>query len=119
MRKVELTSTGITIMIVHPKHRCRGVGSLMMRWVTEKLDSLGLEGFIEASEDGKNCYQKHGFQPVMKLDFFVPPGQGNVGQKLHHEMKLHPINMMWRPVGGVQDPLGRTRPWQLGEQIPI
>ena len=105
-------------MYVDPRHRFRGVASMMTRYVNERLDERQIEGFIEASEEGHFCYRKLGYRTVMKLDFFAPDDKGDIWQKLLHELKPEPVYMMWRPAGGKLDPKGRTKPWQLGSPIP-
>lgn len=106
-------------MVVHPKYRGRGIGGLIISWYNERLDMRGIEGFLEASELGRRCYQQHGYQVVMKLDFFVPAGKSDLWQRFAHEMKPGPWYAMWRPIRGGPDPNGRTKPWQLGVPVPV
>jgi GNAT superfamily N-acetyltransferase len=100
-------------MVVHPEHRGRGIGGLMMAWGNEHLDEMGIEGFLEASDLGRALYEKWGYQVVMKLDYFIPPNKGDEWNKWAHELMMPPWYAMWRPPGGVVKPGERNRPWQL------
>ena len=100
-------------MVVHPQHRGRGVGGLMMKWGNEQADERKMEGFIEANELGRTVYEKSGYQVVMKFGFFLPSGKGDEWQKWAHELIMPPCYAMWRPVGGVVKKGERNRPWQL------
>ena len=104
-------------MVVHPEHRNRGIGGLMMAWGNEQTDKMGIEGFIEASELGRGLYEKWGYRVVMKLDFYLPPNKGDEWKKFAHELMMPPWYAMWRPVGGVVKEGQRNRPWQLVPQL--
>ncbi|KAF4635681.1 hypothetical protein G7Y89_g2403 [Cudoniella acicularis] len=106
-------NAGVSMMVVHPEHRKRGVGGLMMQWSNRKLDEGGIEGFVEASELGRELYEKWGYRVVMKIALFLPPNKGDIWNKLAHEMMLPPWYAMWRPVNGVVKAGERNRPWQL------
>ncbi|TGO63867.1 hypothetical protein BCON_0010g00320 [Botryotinia convoluta] len=77
-------------MVVHPDHRSRGVGGLMMEWANTRIDEMGIEGFIEANELGRRLYEKWGYRVVMKLNLFIPSQKLDLWNKLAHELKMPP-----------------------------
>ena len=89
-------------MVVHPDHRNKGVGSLMMNEICRALDEQGIEGFTEATELGRLLYEKSGFQVLIKLDFFMPLSRPASWYRLEHDLKMPPLYAMWRE---------RDRPW--------
>lgn len=106
-------------LVVDPKHRGKGVGTLLLNRNSEELDQRGIEGFVEASEMGRSTYEKAGFQVVIKMHSFIPTGKSILWKKWHQEMALQPMFAMWRPKFGTVRPGDRTKPWQLGPSIPI
>ncbi|KUJ24598.1 uncharacterized protein LY89DRAFT_776679 [Mollisia scopiformis] len=52
---------------VHPKHRRRGAGRLMMQWGADKADELGLPAYVEATDDGLQLYKEYGFKVESEL----------------------------------------------------
>ena len=42
-----------------------------MRWGLEQADRLGLEAFVEATKEGKPCYEVFGFEVVEENEFKV------------------------------------------------
>lgn len=61
----------MNILFTHPDHRRKGVGSLVMKWGLDHADRLGLEAFLEATKEGKPCYESVGFKVVEKHDLHV------------------------------------------------
>ncbi|KAJ5208052.1 hypothetical protein N7449_002431 [Penicillium cf. viridicatum] len=45
----------------HPDYRCRGAGSMLVRWGCEIADREGVGAYIDASKAGAPLYAKHGF----------------------------------------------------------
>lgn len=45
----------------HPDYRCRGAGSMLVRWGCEIADHEGVGAYIDASKAGAPLYAKHGF----------------------------------------------------------
>ncbi|KGO76730.1 Acyl-CoA N-acyltransferase [Penicillium italicum] len=45
----------------HPDYRCRGAGSMLVRWGCEIADREGVGAYIDASKAGVPLYAKHGF----------------------------------------------------------
>jgi GNAT superfamily N-acetyltransferase len=52
------------ICFVHPFHRGRGVGALLMSWGVKKADEMRVESFLESTLIGKHLYEKFGFVVV-------------------------------------------------------
>ena len=105
--------------VVDPKHRGKGVGSLLMDLHTRELDKRGIEGFVEASEVGRPVYEKAGYQVVMKVASYIPAGKSDDWKRWYHEFGMRPWFAMWRPVRGAIEPNQRTKPWQQGPSLPI
>ena len=71
-----------------------------MQWGTKKADEMGLAAFVEAPDDGRRLYAKHGFQYTN--DFVLsatPPEQSEELLKLQQDLCFRGY-FMWRPVGG-------------------
>ena len=101
-RRLIFPSTVLAILFVHPEHRRRGAASLLMRWGMEKADELGLEAFVEATDDGKPCYEHHGFTYMNTV--YMDPAKRNPSKKwseMEKELRT-PVHLylMWRPKGG-------------------
>lgn len=110
---------GMWNLVVHPKHRGKGVGRMMMEYNARELDARGLEGFVEATELGRPVYEKGGYQVVMKFSSYLPTGKPKEWTRWYHEMGVSPWYAMWRPKYGKIEPGDRTKPWQQGPSIPI
>lgn len=78
----------------------------MMEWGKQKADEMGLEIFVESSEDGRAMYEAHGFQVIKNffLDADVEKEPRGEFQRLRRELGC-PIHgfYMWRRVGGRRD----------------
>ncbi|KAL8726985.1 MAG: hypothetical protein Q9166_006348 [cf. Caloplaca sp. 2 TL-2023] len=90
----------LEICYVHPEHRRRGAGNLLVGWGTKKADELGLESFVEATDDGRPLYERHGFKVVDRMEVKadldnMDEGLRELGKSLEWEGWY-----MWRPVGG-------------------
>lgn len=92
----------LSILYVHPEHRRRGVGSMLIRWGFDKADELGLETFVEATAEGKPTYAANGFRYV---DTFLMDAVKNDPSprwmELEKELRTPiPLFLMVRPKGG-------------------
>jgi GNAT superfamily N-acetyltransferase len=56
--------THLHICFVHPDHRRRGVGALLMSWGVKKADEMRVESFLEGTPMGRHLYEKFGFVVV-------------------------------------------------------
>ena len=59
----------LDLLFTHPDHRRKGIGSLIMQWGLDRADELGLESYIEATKEGKPCYEAFGFKAIDKNEF--------------------------------------------------
>lgn len=89
---------------------------MLLRWGTEKADELGLEAFVESTNDGKPCYEKHGF--TYMNTFYMDSTRRNPSKKwveMENYLKT-PIHcyLMWRPKGGYFEEGKTVVPWENG-----
>jgi len=62
---------------VSPDHQGRGIGSLMMQWIMDRIHESGVDfaGVLvadnEAHAPARRVYEKHGFQTVYGLKYMV------------------------------------------------
>lgn len=88
-------------MGVHPSHRHRGVGSLLMTWGIKVAQESNLESFIEASESGRMLYEKFGYRMLMKITVSAAKhNPSDEWRKLSHELCPSEFYAMWKPAGG-------------------
>ncbi|KAL8808964.1 MAG: hypothetical protein Q9223_003747 [Gallowayella weberi] len=102
----------LNICFVHPDHRRRGVGSLLVDWGVKKADELGLETFIEAAEPGVPLYLSHGFGAMD--EFWVDPKVEDPSEEWKQlKEKIPPIRwvFMWRPQRGRIEEGKTIVPW--------
>lgn len=105
-------------MSVHPKHRRRGVGSTLMTWGIKKAQELGLESFIEASENGRFLYEKFGYSVLFKIAFDSSKADpSDEWRKLEHELTPIIFYAMWRPAGHALDDGKTEMQWEFREKI--
>ena len=104
-------------MSVHPKHRRRGIGSVLMKWGIGKAQELGIENFIEASESGKFLYEGFWLQCSIQDRFHSSKaGPSDEWRKLEHELTPILLYAMWRPARNALDD-GKTEiQWELEEK---
>lgn len=105
-------------MAVHPAHRSRGVGSLLMNVGILQADALNLECWMESSAMGRPLYEKFGFRHLFKIAFdSETPSASDEWRKCAHEMTPPPIFAMWRPKRGLwesEDGIKVNLPWDMG-----
>jgi predicted N-acetyltransferase YhbS len=51
----------LDMLCTHPEYRCRGAGSMLVRWGCEIADLEGAGAYIDASKAGAPLYAKQGF----------------------------------------------------------
>ena len=86
---------------------------MMMRWGTKKADDMGLDAFVEATDEGLLLYRAAGFVPVD--DIWVDAHTETPSeewQRLRERLKL-PMHgtFMWRPPGGNHEKGVTVLPW--------
>lgn len=75
-----------------------------MKWGIEKSDELGLDAFVESTEDGRGFYEAHGFEVFDEfyLDATTDsPSEEFTQKKEELKLPLHGFYMK-RPVGGAK-----------------
>lgn len=106
-------------MAVHPAHRMRGIGSLLMAIGVQQADQMDVECWLESSGMGKPLYEKFGFQSLLKLAFdSEKPDASDEWRKCAHELTPPPVFAMWRPKITATLPTGGSKsvrfPWSIG-----
>ncbi|KAL6710961.1 hypothetical protein ACN47E_006836 [Coniothyrium glycines] len=102
-------------MAIHPNHRLRGLGSLLMKVGIARAVELDLECWMEASAMGKPLYEKFGFQSLFKIAFDNEKvGASDEWRKCAHEMTPAPFYAMWRPKQSALAVQQIIMPWSLG-----
>ncbi|KAF2679431.1 hypothetical protein K458DRAFT_480342 [Lentithecium fluviatile CBS 122367] len=85
---------------VHPDHRKRGVGRMLIRWGIEKGDELGIETVISSLPSARGAYEKCGLGCIE----IIPPDPSlNVENPSERWKELQAEDLsgwlMWRPIG--------------------
>ncbi|KAG7005853.1 hypothetical protein G7Y79_00017g042350 [Physcia stellaris] len=101
----------LDICFVHPEYRRKGVGRLLLSWGIEKADELGLESYIDATDQGIPLYEAHGYVKAAGVNFHAEQEKRS---PRWHELRgvLLPFTFwpMWRPAGGKFEN-GTGPPW--------
>lgn len=73
----------ISYCFTDPNHRHKGVASLAMKWGIQKSEELGLDAFVESTEDGRAFYEAHGFEVFD--DFYLDAATDSPNQDFTQE----------------------------------
>ena len=108
----------LSICFVHPEHRRRGVGTLLVEWGIKKADEVNVECFVESTDEGKPLYERHGFANINEFELnptMSEPGEEwrNVAEKL---LPMHGY-FMWRPINGQYEEGKTVIPWTTENEI--
>lgn len=103
-----------------PEYRRKGVGTIFMEWGTQKADSMGLECWLDATDNGRPLYEKHGFIHLMDHFLDADIDKEKLTEAEREELKkireetlpIH-ITSMWRPVGGWYVEGMTVKPWEV------
>lgn len=103
------------LMFVHPSHRRRGAGSLLMRWGVDKAQEKGFEIFIEGTDEGRPLYEKFGLA-VMYVDHLDAYDRNPSDEWRKMEREILPMHwyFMWKPAQGVYEKGKTVVPWETG-----
>lgn len=87
-------------LVVHPGHRKRGAGRMLIRWGTDKADDLGIETVVSSLPSARGAYEKSGLGAIELL----PPSPSlNVENPSERWKELQAEDLtgwlMWRPIG--------------------
>jgi hypothetical protein len=64
---------------------------MVIRWGLKRADEMGLESYIEATPEGKQCYDTFGFT-VLEINEWHPPEKENPSKERKElEAKLCPF----------------------------
>lgn len=91
-----------------------------MEWGNDKADKLGVESFVESTEDGKPLYDGYGFATMN--DFNLEPTKSNPGPEWQKTAKtLLPMHgyFMWRPILGKYEEGKTVIPWEEKTNQPF
>lgn len=88
----------LNILFTHPDYRRKGVASLIMKWGLEHADRLELESYIEATKEGKPCYEAFGFGVLETNELRTRErrGEGETGEELREAEKALVPFRWWR-----------------------
>ncbi|KAF2648406.1 hypothetical protein K491DRAFT_612804, partial [Lophiostoma macrostomum CBS 122681] len=100
------------ICFVHPSYRNRGIGRTLAAWGVEKADDMRVESFLEATDMGRELYQKLGFV-VVSIEEADASRQGldEEWEELRRKFLPYHWHCMWRPVAGVFEQGVTKLPW--------
>jgi predicted N-acetyltransferase YhbS len=65
-------------LVVKPTWQRQGTGRRLIEWGLEKIETAGLDCWLDASPYGKVLYERYGWQEVRILEFDVPAEDGSV-----------------------------------------
>ena len=104
-------------MFVHPNHRRRGAGALMMKWGMDKAKEMNVETFVEATDPGKPLYEKFGLRVmyVAHLDGNNPDASDEWRKMASELLPMH-YYFMWKPAEGVYEEGKTVVPWEDGKK---
>ena len=89
---------------VHPQHRRRGIGRLLMAWGMEHAAELKLEVFTHATTEGRWRYERFGLRVLHKLELdMIRENPSDEWEKLRHELGPLSFWLVWKPVEGVYE----------------
>lgn len=93
----------LNVLFVSKKLRRRGIGRQLVEWGVKIADELGLESFIEASQDGVPLYVSYGYVPVGHL-YLTAENEEPSPEWTSAYQKIRPdpyrVEVMWRPKDG-------------------
>ncbi|KAL4739960.1 acyl-CoA N-acyltransferase [Aspergillus similis] len=61
-KRVELEA-----LLVHPDYQRKGIAKRLLAWGIEEAERLGIDTWLEATEQGRPVYEKSGFQPLREV----------------------------------------------------
>ncbi|KAI0410705.1 hypothetical protein F5X98DRAFT_381504 [Xylaria grammica] len=85
-------------LVVHPDHREKGVGTLLVKWGNEKADELGLESCVESVPFAVPIYERLGYGNVDSLNPDVAIQNPSPKWREYEADDLR-LFLLWRPAG--------------------
>lgn len=86
-----------------------------MEWGCNIADEMGLEAFVESTDDGKELYEAYGFHAVNPFYLHADTEKPNDEWKALKERIIpepYRVWFMWRPKGGVFVPGKTVYSWE-------
>ncbi len=112
-RLTKIAALGLNILFTHPAHRRRGVADLLLSWGTDKADELGVEAWVNASDYGRQVYEKHGFVCVTEFSCCASTeSPSQEWEEIKGRLTPMSVSIMWRPAGGKYEPGVTVKPWE-------
>ncbi|KAF5676112.1 GNAT family acetyltransferase acetyltransferase [Fusarium heterosporum] len=109
----------VNIVFTHPEYRRQGVANEIMNWSKKKADEMGVELWLDATEQGMPVYEKHGFT-VVNVNTLRPMKEnpGEEWNKVKEELGTMTFRQMWRPAGSDYQEGKTVKPWEVAEIVP-
>lgn len=93
--------SGLSLVCVLPHFQRRGVGRTLMKQGLTRMDDLGLDRFIEATDTGKGLYAQHGYRSVQTVSInMVREHASDEWREMTENLMPVRCTAMWRPSGG-------------------
>ncbi|KAF4626960.1 hypothetical protein G7Y89_g11196 [Cudoniella acicularis] len=110
----------LDMMFTHPKQRRKGYGSMLMKWGMDRAEEMGLEVYVEASEEGSFLYYQFGLRTIDRLaiDTFVE-NPSNTWRRLESDFANFLMRLMWKPHGGIYQAGETELPWLVAMFTPL
>ncbi|CAG8978462.1 hypothetical protein HYALB_00012844 [Hymenoscyphus albidus] len=103
---------GLALWIL-PEHRDRGIGDLILEFFVGLVDEKGLESYLEGTIMGTKLYQRWGFVTMSQVRLsFEKEDPSQEWKEIASELESEPVNIMWRPRGGVYKGGKTVIPWE-------
>ena len=85
-----------------PKYQRRGVGSMLMRWGTDKLEEMQVPSFIRSTVQGYGLYKKYGYKEIdrWEIDLGRWPQWGGHGMYKNVFLTRYPAKSAQPEPGG-------------------
>ncbi|KAL9085087.1 MAG: hypothetical protein Q9159_004902 [Coniocarpon cinnabarinum] len=127
-------------MAVLPQHRKKGIATLLMEWGIRRLDEMGLDSLVEATEMGERLYERFGYRHVISVAVDVRKrdvgvagdggksdaedvvrgdesggkgGDNDVWNALRAQLGQPVAHIYWRPKLGEWTEEGPKAPWEM------
>jgi GNAT superfamily N-acetyltransferase len=79
----------LNMLATHPDHQGRGAGKMLLSWGLEKADEEGLVTYLNATDVGRQMYEKKGFEVRKTIEWDRVPWGGK-GKDCHWCMVREP-----------------------------
>ena len=80
----------LAVLVTDPKYQRRGAGNLLVEWGAKRADEDGLMAYLEATDEGRQLYERHGFRFVKDRFYFARDFGRDDEAMEHHSCMLRP-----------------------------